>query len=207
MPYAFSVIEMGHLVKEGIPAFFLGTFLIQEGIQGKTWGKFSWVLSMPLVIFILGNVAASFWWINYNDTRVDFKQGFVFVNSQHIGNSTHPTAQSLRTSLQFLEDNTEEGEYIFTAPYHAMLYFLSERKAPSRFNNFAAGYVSPNGEDEVISAIEERGVRIVVYDPVNAPHGKRLADFNPKIHTFLIDNFNIVEKTDMGWLLMERKHE
>lgn len=205
IPYAFSVIEMGHLVKAGLPVFIFGAFLAQEGLRQKWLGKQSFVLATPLLLFILGNFAASLWWINYNNTRVDFKQGFVFVNSQHIKGNTHPTAESLKKALGFIEENTSRGDYIFAAPYHAMLYFLSERKAPSRFNNFAAGFLSLNEQDEAISAIKEKNVRIVIYDPVNAPHGKLFADYSPKVHNYLMTNFETVEETDMGWLLMKRK--
>lgn len=207
IPYAFSVMEMGHLVKAGIPALILGGFFIQEKfIRSKTL-LWKLVLLSPLLLFIIGNLIVSIWWIHFNDTRVNFKYGSVYLSSKPSPGSTHPTAQSLITSLKFLEQNSKEGEYIFAAPYHALIYFLSDRKSPGRFNNFAAGFVSDYEQDEVIEAIKKNNVKVVIYDPVNAPLKKSFPEFSPKIHHFILDNYQVTETTNQGWLLMKRKDE
>lgn len=202
IPYAFSVIDIGHLSKAGFPTIILGIYLIN---QLRVKSALVLIYLTPLILFILTNLIFSFWWIKYNDTKVNLRYGSVFINSIKAENSTHPTADTLKKTLEFINSNTREGEYIFATPYHAMIYFLSDRKDPSRFNNFAAGFVSRDEQDEVINSIRDKNAKIVVYDPINAPLGKTLKDYSPKIHQFIIDNYQTIETTNQGWLLMRRK--
>lgn len=147
----------------------------------------------------------SIWWISFNDTKVNFSSGSVYLNSRYVIGSTLPSASTIMNSITFIQKNSNESDYIFVAPYHAIFYFLAGRRDPSRFNNFVPRLVSENEEVEVVQAIEAKGVKIVIYDPVNAPHDKKFADYNPHIHNYLMENFEVVQKTPEGWLFMKRK--
>lgn len=205
IPHAISVFEMGHLVKAGIPAIILGFYLVQEGMRPKKRISSRLLLLSPIMLFLAGNLVMSAWWINFNDTEVNFSSGSVYLNSRYVIGSTLPSSNTIKNSIIFIQENTKESDYIFVAPYHAILYFLAGRKDPSRFNNFVPRLVSESEEAEVIRSIEAKRVKIVVYDPVNAPHGKKFADFNPQIHNYLMENFEVVQKTPEGWLFMKRK--
>lgn len=204
LPYAFSVFDMGHLVKGGVPALLIGGYLIQEATCEKR--RVNILYYLPLVVFILGNVVASLWWIRFNDTLIRFPQGAVFVNSTHPSGTTKPTASTIISTVNFIKVNSKDNETIFVAPYHALFYFLTERKAPSRFNNFLAGYVSGEKEErEVVQSIDGSDVKVVVYDPVNAPFKIKMKDHNPIIHNYLLENFIVVDETPEGWLFMKKK--
>lgn len=205
VPYGTSVIELGHLVKAGIPALILGIYFMQIGINRRLFGKYCYLFLGPFIIFLLGNIISSVWWINFNNTRIDFKQGLVFVNSKFVPGSTHPTAKTLIQTVKFIKENTTDKDYIFAAPYHAMIYFLTERKAPSKFDNFAAGFVSANEEEEIIRSIQVNNVNYAVYDPSTGAIGKKMADYNPMLHAYIMENFETIEVTEDGWLLMRRK--
>lgn len=206
VPYSLSVIDMGHLIKAGVPVIVVAFALIQNLIHQKRL-SLKMIYISSILFFLIANIYISIWWIKYNDTKLNFKQGTVFVNSAHFNGSTHPTASSLQKGLAFVEKYAKDDEYIFAAPYHALFYFLADKKVPGRFNNFAAGFVSEHEQDQVITAIENHQVNVVIYDPVNAPLGRFFKDYSPKIDQFITNNYEVVDKTDMGWLLMKKKDE
>lgn len=207
IPHAFSVIEMGHLVKAGVVAFILGFYLLQKGLENKRSSLFKATIISPVVIFLLGNLLISYWWIHLNDTEVQFDSGAVYLNSRAIVGTTYASVDTIKKSVSFIRENTQKNDYVFTAPYQAILYFLADRKNPTKFNNFVAGVISPENETEIIDSLQEKNVRIIVYDPENAPFKKSARIYIPKLHRYMISNFDIVEKTNEGWLLMRRKNE
>lgn len=205
IPYALSIIEIGHLVKAAIPGFVLWTILTDKGlniVRLRYLAKFSLVCQ---ILFLVGGVVMSVWWIGYNDTLTTFKQGSVYLPSKYISGSTHVTSDTMVRTLDFIEANTQPGDYIFAGSYHAMIYFLSERESPSWYDNYLAGFIPPDEEKLIIESMERVGVNVVVYDPSKGPHSKKVPDYNPQIHAYLMSNFTIVEQTPEGWLLMRRK--
>jgi hypothetical protein len=205
IPYGTSVIEIGHLVKAGIPAFLLGAYLIQKEIHSNTFRIYKYIFLIPPLVFLLGSIGSSLWWIRFNDKKVDLNQGLIYLNSISMAETTHPTEETLKQTLAFIERNTQKTDYIFVAPYHAMIYFLSERRDPSKFDNFAAGYVSDSEEEAIIKNMEEKNVQIIVYDSNFGVLGKKMSNYNPKIHKYIMSNFEVIENTKDNWLLMKRK--
>ena len=90
----------------------------------------------------------------------------------------------------------------------AGLYFLADRPSPTQYNNLLAGFITSETEQRAfIYEIESKKVRIVVYDPDNGPKMQttKMQDYNAIIHEYLMEEFQLVEQTEEGWLFMKRK--
>lgn len=207
LPYVFGRSDIGHMVKGGIPFLVLGAYLLYQ-----VRARFHFLLTSVLWLLVFGvfliNIAQSVWWLEFNNQKVELDGYRLRVNGEYVEGSTIPSAQTLQETVAFVRENTAKDEPVLLLPYMAGLYFLTDRPSPTKFNNVLAGFInSKEGESEFIKKVEESGVRVVVYDPENGPKMKtrRLQDYNPLIHNYLLEKFEIIEKTQEGWLLMEKK--
>ena len=73
-------------------------------------------------------------------------------------------AADYRAALELIERETAPSETIFAVPSNAELYFLSGRKNPFRFFNFAHGVRSEAEARAVLEALARRPPRLVFYD-------------------------------------------
>lgn len=73
-----------------------------------------------------------------------------------------PLATDLTTLNLFFLINTKKNDYIFSYPFSPMLYFIFDRKNPSRFSNYYPGYLTVNEEKEVIENLKQRKVRFII---------------------------------------------
>ena len=204
LPYIFGRSEMGHLVKGGTPFLILGTFLLKNTRNLKI----KVVLYSLVIGLFTAAVFQSIWWIRFNDQRVQIADQTLNLNSKYPANSTKPSAESLKRSVTFLQENSTPTEPVLALPYMAGLYFLSHRSSPTQFNNLLAGFIITEEEQlEFISKIEKNNVKTVIYDPGNGPKMRtaKMQDYNFLIHQYLIKKFQIVDETPEGWLFMKRK--
>lgn len=74
--------------------------------------------------------------------------------------------QTLATDLTYLNlfvaINTRSEDYIFSYPFSPMLYFILDRKNPSRFTIYYPGYLTEKQEQEVLNDIKLKKVRFVI---------------------------------------------
>lgn len=66
--------------------------------------------------------------------------------------------------LGYLDENVKAGANIFVYPYAPTYYFLSETVNPSPYSIMVYGYNTPEQFREVTEILDERKVRIVVWD-------------------------------------------
>lgn len=91
----------------------------------------------------------------YQKTRLDLpKTQNIFIDK--------PLATDLAVLNLFFTINTKKGDYILSYPFSPMLYFVLERRSPSRFANYYPGYLTPSQEKEVIKNLKEKKVRFIV---------------------------------------------
>jgi hypothetical protein len=60
---------------------------------------------------------------------------------------------------------TAPGDFILAIPNDAELYFLTERRNPTRFYNAAQGTTTAEQLRDVFHALAERAPRLVIYRP------------------------------------------
>lgn len=206
LPYTFYVFDKGHLIKGAIPAIILGVYIVQLVLLSKKAGLLLKILVVTCVtVFIFGHLFQMVWWIRYNDTKVNFQKGSVYLNSTYKKGSTQPSAATLQRSVNFIKNNSKENDYVFIIPYHAMLYYLTDRRIPNKYNNLLVGYTDKNEEDQIIASLIDKDVKVVVYDARNSSYKQQLKQYNKLVHEYIIYNYEVKDTTPEGWLLMLKK--
>lgn len=199
-PYILSRPDLGHMIKGGIPAFFIAAFILE-----KLKTKFKNLLLVIPIILICVGLAQVFWWTKFFDTTVQAPYGEIRTNPQAIKNTTFVSANTIEKSLRFINDHTLPGEQILAVPYLSGLYFLSNRPSKSYVGNIYYSYI-PN-EEKFVEELNSLNIKVVIYDPVNTPQGfiKQMRSYYPKIDKYITDNFVIIEQTPEGWLFLVRR--
>lgn len=206
-PYILGRTDIGHLTKGGIPFLFLSVYFLEKVNNSRK--LFLKLLGLTLVLaFFIANLVQSVWWIKFNDRELLVNRNKLRVNSVYPVGSTIPSAQTLEKSIEFLQKNSRKEEKVLILPYMAGLYFLAGRQSPTRFDNVLNGYITTiQGQEEFIEQIQKAGVKAVIYDMHHGPKMKTslLKDYNPLIHNYLMNNYEIYGMTPEGWLFMLRK--
>lgn len=195
-PYIFSRPDLGHMVKGGIPAFFIAAFLLE-----KLRLRFKFLLIIPIILICVGIIQIA-WWTTFFDTTIETANGNIIINSRNIKNTTLVSADTIKKSLKFINDHTSPGEQILAVPYLSGLYFLSNRPSSLYVGNIYNGYISD--EEKFVAELKMLDLKIAIYDIRNIPQGyvKHLRDYYPKIDGYIMNNFKVVDESPEGWLFM-----
>lgn len=199
-PYIFSRPDLGHMVKGGIPAFFIAAFILEKHRASFT----KYLLIIPTILIFIG-IAQAVWWTNFFDTTIQTPNGKIITNSKIVKGASFVSANTIERSLDFINKNTLPGEQILAIPHMSGLYFLSNRPSKSYVGNIYYSYL-PN-EEKFIEELKNLNVKVVIYDFASKPPGyiQELQDYYPKIDRYVRDNFRIVEESPEGWLYMIRR--
>lgn len=199
-PYIFSRPDLGHMIKGGIPAFFIGAFLLEKC---KTSIK-NLLLVIPTILLIVG-LAQIFWATRFFDTTIQTLNGNIRTTSGAVAGTTFVSAHTIEKSLKFINNNTSPEDQILAVPYIAGLYFLSNRPSKSYVGNIYDSYIS--NEQKFIEELKLLDIKVVIYDPINTPPGfkKRMSSYYPQIHNFILDNFKVIEEAPEDWLFLVRR--
>lgn len=207
LPYFFGRSEAAHMTRAGMPFLILGSYLLYQAARIRKDIFKVLGIGIILALFIY-NLAQSFWWIGFNDTEISLDKNKIIINSQYYPGSTIPSAKTLVEAVKFLQDNSSVNEPVLVLPYMAGLYYLSERSNPTKFNNVENGMVLTEVEESnFIKLLDNKKVKVVIYDPFKGPVMKVnvLKEYNPRIHNYIMDKFEIVKTTPEGWLFMRSK--
>ncbi len=190
--YLHNQIDLGHVAKGGIVLFILLAAAFQKRI-----------LFMGLAcLFLITQIALSVWQAHLNSISISFPVGgSLRLPSQYIEGTTIASAGMLIKAVAFLRQANPD-EPVFVAPYLSLLYFLSDRKNPTIYDNLLSGYLIPDkGEDYVIRSIDK--VRYIVYDNTNGPNHISMPTYYPKIDQYITENYAVIDKAG-PWLLMKK---
>ncbi|MDO8638511.1 MAG: hypothetical protein Q7R43_02970 [Candidatus Daviesbacteria bacterium] len=205
LPYVLGRTEPGHLLKGGIPFFFLSGYFLKKIYEGKNL-IYKLIGNLIIIAFFSATLFESLYWIKFNDSSILINNYNLRLNTSFPADSTIPSKQTLKESVEFIDINSKKMEDVLVLPYMAGLYFLSDRQSPTRFDNVLNGYIPTSAKEELfINQIKH--VKVIVYDPLHGPKmGKpRLIDYNPLIHQFIMNNYKIYQQTPEGWLFMLKK--
>jgi hypothetical protein len=95
-------------------------------------------------------------------------------------------AEIYRGAMAFVEGCADPGEAIFVAPTMPVVYFLTNRPNVSRYDLTIPGNVDGGA---IVSAIESRGTRCIVYNPAMYPEFPPFAAMFPKLDRHLKTRF------------------
>lgn len=73
-----------------------------------------------------------------------------------------PLAMKIDNIYSFLNRKTLKNDYIFSYPFSPMIYFLSERKNPSKYVIYYSGYLTNSEETLVIKELSYKKVKYIV---------------------------------------------
>ena len=199
MPYMLGRGDMGHFIKGGIPAFILGTYLISKN------NKFKVITASLMFTILCSGIAQVIWATKFYDTKLTFDTGSIFLNSSWPKNSTLISADTINSAIEFVKSNTNRDEQFLALPYMAGLYFLSGKTSPMYYDNVFFTYLS--SETDYLNNLKSKDIKVVIYDPLNGPPSdkKSIAQYYPRIHDYIITNYEIVTETQEGWLFMKKK--
>ena len=115
--------------------------------------------------------------------------------------------------VNVLQSKTARGEEIFAYPYCAMYYFLSATADPARYAALLYNFNTPSQFDEVVTVLDQRRVRYVVWNKGfenNAktffPGMKKVREDERIIEPYLESHYKVVW-ADTETQLMQRKDE
>ena len=75
-----------------------------------------------------------------------------------------------------IRKETAPGDFILAIPNDAELYFLTERRNPTRFYNAAQGTTSTEQQREVFQALDEKPPRLVIFRPGDKYNSRATAE-------------------------------
>ncbi len=83
------------------------------------------------------------------------------------------TLKSYKNVVRLIEEETNQGDYIFAIPNNAELYFMTDRRNPFRFFSTDHGVISQTEVQNTIQRLERLRPRIITFSPDdtrNTPH-------------------------------------
>ena len=118
------------------------------------------------------------------------------------------------SGLTALDEKVRPGEEIFAYPYCPMYYFLSATNNPTRYGGLLYNFNTPGQFDEVVSVLEQRRVRYVLWDThfqakelaALFPASARISPGALIIEPYLESHYRVIW-ADANTRLMERQGE
>lgn len=111
--------------------------------------------------------------IIYHNTYLNDRIG-VFVDEKY--------SNQVKDLKSYVSKKTNTNEYIYVNYYYPSLYFILDRKNPTRFI-YLSSHVVDTYEGEIIKSLIEKKVKLVITDPV-------FNDNKSKIFRFIQDNYS-----------------
>ena len=106
---------------------------------------------------------------------------------------------NIKGLVEYIRANTSASEPVWVAPFAPMLYVLSGRKNPTRYDGiFPATLTKPGFEKEYIGEIERSGVRLIVFQDMKFTdkESSRLRNYAPGVYGFIQANYE--KKAEFG---------
>jgi hypothetical protein len=140
--------DITHLIY-GSPLLLILCISLWQQRQDRFWRSGVRVLAVSVVLFAVFNVLVA----QAARTKMVTRRGAVYTFADDA-------------ALEFLDRQTQPGEDVFVYPYYPMYYFLSGTTNPTRFSILLYHNNTDAQFQEVISALERRKVRYVLWDTV-----------------------------------------
>ena len=174
------------------------------GIWNLSYEKMKWFRTS--VLFFIAFCLLSFGTFN----------GFIASSANHKIETRRGTIYRFGddSALRYLEEHTRPGEQIFIYPYYPMYYFLANINNPTRYNNLIYGYHTDDQFHEVISDLERKKVKLVLWDTL--VEGKNLKTWFPRyehppeeqliLERYLQTHYDVIG-VENGFRIMKRRGE
>jgi len=205
LPYMLGNMDSGHLLKTGYPIVLL-LAICMNSLRSELSKNIGLIfLSLLVLLFTMRSI----FWVNFNNQIVDFSEkGKFYMNSSFVDGTSRVSADTYKKAVEFLK--ISDNEYVFAAPYMSSLYYFSDKRPPTIYENLLGGYTfEPYGEEYIIDQICTKKVERVVYDPERGRMAKLggMKMIYPQVHDFITRNYMTVYESREGWLFMIEKEQ
>jgi len=212
--YVLVRSDIYHLVVALPPFFILCGWLLQV-ISNRVDSFFRKIFSIrhpsgwlslaspAVVLLVCGLVAACylyptrdrFWWQLQNPNRPFALQrdGVLVPNS---------LADSIEISVAQLRKYSAPDQPVLCLPYNPMLYFLAERRNPTRWSFIYPGDPSPDKHPEFIRQLEKDPPAVIAVEEEN-----QMQNYAPKITRYINRKYKIIDMADGHVFFLPRKRE
>lgn len=191
-----------HLAPILFPAYLLGADAL-----ARAWRRFGPVRAQALAWPLVVAVIASSLFLHEFDRPL--RRALEPADEVPVvpGGPRIERAHQLDDLVRDVRARTREGEPIVVLPWYPIVYFLTERPNPTRFDWLFPGYLKTEVEiGAFIDAIDRSAARVVVYSPISIDDrdDRSLAAFAPEIDRFLLRRFDPVKRYGRFWVLVRR---
>jgi hypothetical protein len=216
-PKALGRSDISHLALSITPLFFLLIFLLQKSIkkfeENKTsLGKFTSYGFIVITILLLLPVPSFLANTGYAlakppyEYEVSTKYGTLLLSNEL-------EAKDVNGVIGFINENTEEGDYIFVTPWYAPpFYALTNRKNPTYYDSLIDLIAKPSDEKQkrVCNDLLNKDTKLIIhYADWGFDNKEELQFLNtcPILQRCIEDNFELVEKYGHYWIYVPKNEE
>jgi len=119
-----------------------------------------------------------------------------------------PATSPVHDLIFALRTRPDQEQTLLVLPFYPVVYFLADRKNPTRYDWIFPGYLKTDDERAaLIRQIEDSGVETLVYAPgaIDGDPARRMSSFEPRLDRFLRRRF--VPKERFGRFVVMRRRE
>ncbi|MEN8183230.1 MAG: glycosyltransferase family 39 protein [Myxococcota bacterium] len=110
-------------------------------------------------------------------------------------------ARALASAVEYVRAQTAPEEAVTVLPYHPLVHFLAERRAPHGSSYIVWPFPEyPDRERRIIDAMEEQDTRVVIYAFTAFPSYPPPEEYAPELFAYLVEHFEIDRLFDHGLL-------
>lgn len=118
---------------------------------------------------------------------------------ERIGKAMIPVWQETQIApvVEYLKQNTKEGEEVFCFPEHGLYNFLAERPAPTQFYIAGLAYTAPQWREKLLAQLATQDPRVIVYNKELSDLAKsigRKEELLPDVTEYIERNYHVAER-------------
>lgn len=212
-PKALGRSDISHLALSITPLFFLLIFFLQKSIKkfGKnktSLEKFSTygivIITLLLLISAPSFLVRTGYTLVKPHYEVSTEYGTLLLNNES-------EAKDVNAVINFINENTKEGDYIFVTPWFAPpFYALTNRRNPTYYDSLIDLVARPSEEKQkrVCNDLLNNDTKLIIhYADWGFDNKKKLQFLNtcPILQNCIEDNFELVEKYGHYWIYVPKE--
>jgi len=191
--------DIGHLMFGIIPAIILGCYLIEQAYEqislsykkseGSKRGLNALIAAAVVILIAYGQIGNAIF-LKQRLTGELVPLGLkgadnIFVNKEQ--------KKDLVETVEFVKRNTLSRDKIFAFPYGAMIYFLSGRDYPGRYNQVLP-YNTASDQAEIVNALKRNPPKLVIYLDLFKVNDKEFRSYGKLVDDYIKSNFRVSER-------------
>jgi len=111
----------------------------------------------------------------------------------------------LDTIIAHVKLTTEPGDTIFVVPHNPLIYFFTERKNPTRYDNLQPDTPGRQAEQEIIASLEKDRTETIIFEQEEFPKKTRFPKAYPDIYRYITENYYPVVDITGRFTMFKRK--